>query len=62
MKLKLRFESKDMMRFGIFAAVVFILVVIGVSNLISFANNGTFSGLNITLAFRKEYILTTLML
>ena len=62
MKFKLRFESKDMIRFGIFAGVLFVLVVIGVSNLISFANDGTFSGLNVTLAFKKEYILTTLML
>ena len=57
MKFKLRFESKDMIRFGIFAGVLFVLVVIGVSNLISFANDGTFSGLNVTLAFKKEYIL-----
>ena len=63
MKLKLRFESKDMIRFGIFAGVVFILVVIGVSNLISLQNNsGELAGLNITYAFKKEYILTTLML
>ena len=30
------FESKDMIRFGIFALIVFFIVCIGVSNLISF--------------------------
>ena len=62
MKLKLRFESKDMIRFGIFAAIVFVIVCIGVSNLISLANEGVFCGLNITFAFQREYFLTTLML
>ena len=62
MKFKLRFESKDMIRFGIFALIVFFIVCIGVSNLISFGMNGTLCGLNITYAFQSDYILSTLML
>ena len=62
MKLKLRFEPKDMTRFLIFAAILFVLVAIGVSNLISFANDGTFVGLSILNALKKDYILTTLVL
>ena len=40
MKLKLRFESKDMIIFGIFAAILFILVAIAISNIVYLGNDG----------------------
>ena len=61
MKLKMRFESKYMIRFGIFALVLFILVSIGISNLVCFSSMGYFCGFSFYYAFQTEYIGTTLV-
>ena len=61
MKLKLRFKKEDMTRFGIYAFILFILVAVLVSNLIQFANYGTFAGLNFFIALGKDYITTTIV-
>lgn len=62
MKLKMRFEKDDMIKFGIYALVLFFLVCILVANVISFADNGTFAGLNFFKALSADYILTTIVL
>ena len=59
MKFKVRFQKEDMTKFGIYAGVLFLLVCILESNLISFANDGTFVGLNFFMALSSKYILTT---
>ena len=61
MKLKLRFQKEDMMKFGIYAFVLFIMIAILLSNLIKFANTGEFAGLNFFIALGREYITTTLV-
>ncbi len=59
MKLKMRFQKEDMTKFGIYAGVLFLLICILESNVISFANDGTFVGLNFFIALSSDYILTT---
>ena len=53
----MRFQKEDMTKFGIYAGVLFILVCILESNLISFYNDGTFVGLNFFMALSSKYIL-----
>ena len=62
MKLKMRFEREDMIKFGIYAAVLFVLVCILVANLISFSNDSTFVGLNFFKALSSDYIGTTIII
>lgn len=62
MKLKFRADSHDLLVFGIFAGFLLYVVAIVVSNLASFATEGTLSGFNPFPAFEPRYILTTLML
>ena len=47
MKLKFRAEAKDLLIFGIFSIVLFLLICLAVSNLGTFLSENTFSGLNI---------------
>ena len=61
MKLKMRFEAKDMIIFGIFAFVLFILVAIGVSNLVYLGKEGSFYGFNPSLALFGGYFVETLV-
>ena len=61
MKLKMRFEKDDMVKFGIYAFVLFLMIAILVSNLISFANDGEFAGFNFFIALSSEYFLSTLI-
>ena len=61
MKLKMRFNKDDMIKFGIYAFILFVLIAILVSNLIQFANFSEFAGLNFFIALRSEYIATTLV-
>ena len=61
MKLKMRFQKDDMIRFCIYAFILFILVCVLVSNLISFANEERFAGLNFFIALRLENLPTTVM-
>jgi len=61
MKLKMRFESKDMIIFCIFALVLFILVAIGISNLVYFGQKGAFYGFNPSLALFGGYFVETVV-
>ena len=61
MKLKMRFEKDDMIKFGIYAFILFLMIAILVSNLISFANDGEFAGLNFFIALSGEYFLSTII-
>ena len=61
MKLKMRFKKDDMVKFAIYAFILFIMIAILVSNLIQFANFSEFAGLNFFIALRREYIGTTLV-
>ena len=62
MKLKMRFNKDDMVKFGIYAFILFILIAVLVANLISFANTGTLAGLNFFIALSSNYIATTLVI
>ena len=62
MKFKIRVDSDDLLMFLVFAGVLFFLIALGVSNLASFANDGTLAGLNPFLAFTPNYILLTISL
>ena len=62
MKLKMRFNKDDMVKFGIYAFILFILIAVLVANLISFANTGTLAGLNFFIALGSNYIATTLVI
>ena len=62
MKLKMRFNKDDMIKFGIYAFILFIMIAVLVSNLIKFANSGQLAGFNFFIALSREYILTTLVI
>ena len=61
MKLKMRFDKDDMIKFGIYALILFLLVAILVSNLISFSKNGTAAGFNFFIALSPEYFISTIV-
>ena len=61
MKLKMRFEAKDMIIFGIFAFVLFILVAIGISNIVYLGKEGAFYGFNPSLALFGGYFVETVV-
>ena len=60
MKLKFRATPEDLVRFGIVAAVLFVVVAIAVANILTFAQYGTTSGINPLPALMPEHILDTL--
>ena len=62
MKLKMRFQKEDMIKFLIYAVILFFMICILVANLISFANDGTFVGIVFFKALSSEYIGTTLVI
>ena len=55
MKLKMRFQKEDMVKFGIYALILFIMIAVLVSNLVMFANYGKLSGLNFFIALSKFF-------
>ena len=61
MKLKMRFDKDDMVKFGIYVLILFLMIAILVANLISFANEGEFVGLNFFSALSGSNIGTTLV-
>ncbi len=61
MKLKFRAEPKDILIFVIFTIFLLYLVAIGVLNISTFANTGTFHGFNPFPAFTPEYIAPTMV-
>lgn len=62
MKLKMRFDKSDMIKFGIYAFILFLLVAVLVANLISFANTGKLAKLNFFIALSKDNIGTTIVI
>ena len=61
MKLKMRFNKNDMIKFGVYAFILFIMIAVLVANLVRFANTGQLAGLNFFIALSREYIGTTLV-
>ena len=61
MKLKMRFDKDDMVKFGIYSLILFLMIAILVANLISFANDGEFVGLNFFIALSGEYFASTIV-
>ena len=62
MKLKMRFDKNDMIKFGIYAFILFLMIAILISNLIVFADSGEFAGLNFFIALSSEYITSTIVI
>ncbi len=62
MKLKMRFKEEDMVKFGVYALILFLLICVLVANLISFADEGKFVGLNFFIALSGDYIATTIVI
>jgi len=61
MKLKFRADAKDVFIFIVFSIFLLYFVAIAVVNLGTFAQEGTFSGLNPLPAFSKDYLLATII-
>ena len=61
MKFKFRASSEDLMRFGLVALVLFIVIAIAVSNILTFAQFGRLSGLNPIPALVPEHFVDTLI-
>ena len=61
MKLRFRAEPQDILIFIIFAIFLLFIIALGVLNLSSLAQEGTFHGLNPLPAFEPEYLLATLI-
>ena len=59
MKLKMRFDKDDMVKFGIYAFILFILVVVLLSGLISFG--GSDDGFNPFISLSGEYFVATIV-
>ena len=60
--MKFRVSSKDFIIFIVFCVFLLYLCAVAVLNFTSFANDGTFYGLNPFPAFGKDYLLLTLFL
>ena len=61
MKLKFRADAKDVFIFIVFSIFLLYFVAIAVVNLGTFAQEGTFAGLNPLPAFSKDYLLATII-
>jgi type IV secretion system protein VirD4 len=61
MKLKFRAESRDILIFVVYAIFLLYFVSVAVVNLVSFATNSTFSGLNPLPAFTRDYFAPTMV-
>lgn len=61
MKLKLRFEKDDMIKFLVVCFVLLYVVAIAIANLHSVTSTGEFVGLNPILAFSKDLIASTII-
>ena len=61
MKLKFRAEARDILIFIAYAIFLLYFVAIAVVNLVSFATNSTFSGLNPLPAFTRDYFAPTMV-
>ncbi|MBQ8207095.1 MAG: type IV secretory system conjugative DNA transfer family protein [Bacilli bacterium] len=61
MNLKLRYDPKDMKRFGIVCLVILYFVAIAISNLSSITATGEFTGLNPIPAFQGDLLMPTIV-
>lgn len=61
MKLKLRFDSKDMKKFLIVCVVLLYIIAIAIANLHSITSTGEFTGLNPLPAFSKNLFVATIV-
>ena len=61
MKLKIRFEPKDMIVFGIFALIIFLLIAIAISNIVYFGEYGKLYGFSPFYALYHGYLLVDLL-
>ena len=61
MKFKFRASAEDLMRFGLVALILFIVIAIAVSNILTFAQFGRLSGLNPIPALMPEHFVDTLI-
>jgi type IV secretion system protein VirD4 len=62
MKLKMRFDKNDMIKFGIYAFILFIMIAVLVSNLVTFADEGRFAGFNFFTALKPDYLASTIVI
>ena len=62
MKLKIRFDSKDMILFLILAVIIFIFVAVGVSNIVYLGKVGDFYGFNPSIALFDGYLVQTIII
>ena len=61
MKLKMRFQKEDMIKFGIYTAILFMIEVILLSFIINFANSGEVGTGSILISLSFDYIGTTIV-
>ena len=63
MKLKMRFDKNDMIKFGIYTLILFLMIAILLANLYTFTKTegNEFAGLNFFIALSGDYIGTTLL-
>ena len=63
MKLKMRFDKNDMIKFGIYALVLFLMIAVLLANLYTFTSSegSKFAGINFFVALSGEYIGTTIV-
>ena len=63
MKLKMRFDKNDMIKFGIYTLILFLMIAILLANLYQFTKTegNEFAGLNFFIALSGDYIGTTLV-
>ena len=62
MKLKMRFDKDDMVKFAIYAIILFFMIAILISNLITFGNSGELAGFNFFIALKGKYLATTIVI
>ena len=61
MKLKMRFDKNDMIKFGIYALILFLMIAILLSALINFSKGESFGGLHIFVALSGDYFVATMV-
>ena len=61
MKLKMRFDKNDMIKFGIYALILFLMIAILLSALINFSKGESFGGLRIFVALSGDYFVATMV-
>ena len=62
MKLKMRFEKEDMIKFGIYTGILFFVVVFVLSIIFSFLQNLSLSNMNLFLSLSRKHIGVTFLI